>query len=99
MLSKDMDGHKISPSSSLKRSKEKINQNGSADFRMSVLLANEENSDLLNKRSPTVARSASSKDKKSISRSSSNRERDCVKYINEKSASNVSLKSVLLNYF
>jgi hypothetical protein len=88
-LANDMDGQRISPASSLKRSKEKINQNGSTDFRMSVLLANEENLDLLNKKSPTVTRSASNKDKKSISRSSSNRDRDSVKYINEKSASNV----------
>lgn len=90
MLAKEINDHKISPANSLKRSKEKINQNGSTEFRMSVLLANEENSDLLNKRSPTITRSASNKDKKSISRSSSNRDRDCVKYINEKSSSNVS---------
>lgn len=90
MLNKDND-QKVSPASSMKRnSKEKIN--GSTEqFRMSVLLSNEENSDLLNKRSPTVTRSTS-KEKKSISRSSSNRDRDCVKYINEKSASNVSDK-------
>lgn len=90
ILNKDAD-QKVSPVNSLKRnSKEKIN--GSTEqFRMSVLLSNEENSDLLNKRSPTVTRSASNKEKKSISRSSSNRDRDCVKYINEKSASNVSL--------
>lgn len=89
MLNKDND-QKASPANSLKRnSKEKIN--GSTEqFRMSVLLSNEENSDLLNKRSPTVTRSSSNKDKKSISRSSSNRDRECVKYINEKSASNVS---------
>lgn len=72
-------------------------------FRMSVLLSNEENSDLLNRRSPTVTRSASNKDKKNVSRNSSNRERDCVKYINEKSASNVSStslrNSMKKNYF
>lgn len=98
MLNKDND-QKASPSNSLKRnSKEKIN--GSTEqFRMSVLLANEENSDLLNKRSPTVTRSASNKEKKSVSRSSSNRDRDCVKYINEKSASNVSLIEVLCSRF
>jgi Zinc finger, C3HC4 type (RING finger) len=90
ILNKDND-QKISPANSVKRnSKEKIN--GSTEqFRMSVLLSNEENSDLLSKRSPTVTRSASNKEKKSVSRSSSNRDRDCVKYINEKSASNVSL--------
>jgi hypothetical protein len=92
LLNKDND-QKISPANSLKRnSKEKIN--GSTEqFRMSVLLSNEENSDLLNNRSPTVTRSAS-KEKKSVSRSSSNRDRDCVKYINEKSASNVSRKNL-----
>ena len=80
---KDAD-QKVSPASSLK----KISAS-SEQFRMSVLLSNEENSDLLSKRSPTVTRSASNKEKKSVSRSSSNRDRDCVKYINEKSASNV----------
>lgn len=81
---------KTSPANSLKRnSKEKINGTNEQQFRMSVLLSNEENSDLLNKRSPTAIRAASNKEKKTISRSSSNRDRDCVKYINEKSASNV----------
>lgn len=98
MLNKDND-LKVSPASSLKRnSKEKIN--GSTEqFRMSVLLSNEENSDLLSKRSPTVTRSASNKDKKSVSRSSSNRDRDCVKYINEKSASNVSCNEMFRSMF
>lgn len=83
LLNKDND-QKSSPASSLKRSlKDKSNE-----FRMSVLLSNEENSDLLTKRSPSRS---GSKEKKSISRSSSNRDRDCVKYINEKSASNVSI--------
>lgn len=88
MLNKENE-KKASPVNSLKRnSKEKIS--GSTEqFRMSVLLSNEENSDLLSKRSPTVTRSTSNKEKKSISRSSSNRDRDCVKYINEKSSSNV----------
>ena len=86
-LNKEND-QKHSPTNSLKRgSKEKIN--GSMEFRMSVLLTNEENSDLLARRSPTVTRSTS-KEKKIISRSSSNRDRDCIKYINEKSESNVS---------
>lgn len=81
---------KVSPASSLKRnSKEKIN-GSNEQFRMSVLLSNEENSEFSSKRSPTVARSASNKEKKGTSKSSSNRDRDCVKYINEKSASNVS---------
>ncbi|CRL07618.1 CLUMA_CG020583, isoform A [Clunio marinus] len=86
-LNKESD-QKTSPANSLKRnSKERIS--GSTEFRMSVLLSNEENSDLLNKRSPTVTRSSSNnKEKKTISRSSSNRDRDCVKYINEKSSSN-----------
>lgn len=89
-INKD-DEQKNSPINSIKRnSKEKIN--GSTEqFRMSVLLSNEENSDLLSKRSPTLIRSTSNKEKKSISRSSSrSRDRDCVKYVNEKSASNVS---------
>lgn len=86
LLNKDND-QKSSPANSLKRS---AKDKGNGSMVMSVLLSNEENSDLLAKRSPTVARSAS-KEKKSISRSSSNRDRDCVKYINEKSASNVSV--------
>lgn len=97
LLNKDNE-QKVSPANSLKRSsKEKIN-GSNEQFRMSVLLSNEENSDLLNKRSPTVTRS-SSKEKKSISRSSSNRDRDsCVKYINEKSASNVSESTETRDY-
>lgn len=90
ILNKDND-KKVSPANSIKRnSKEKIN-GSNEQFRMSVLLSNEENSDLLNKRSPPLSqpRSTGNKEKKSISRSSSNRDRDCVKYINEKSASNV----------
>lgn len=90
ILNKDID-QKVSPVNSIKRnSKEKINSS-TEQFRMSVLLSNEENLDLLSKRSPTpVSRSASNKEKKSVSRSSSNRDRDCVKYINEKGSSNVS---------
>lgn len=91
-----IDGHnkenelnKTSPANSLKRSSKEKTNGSTEQFRMSVLLSNEENSDLLAKRSPTAARAASNKDKKSISRSSSIRDRDCVKYINEKSASNV----------
>lgn len=96
ILNKDND-QKVSPANSIKRnSKEKIN-GLTEQFRMSVLLSNEENSDLLSKRSPTVTRSAS-KEKKSVSRSSSNRDRDCVKYINEKSASNVSWGSKFLHW-
>lgn len=85
-MNKDND-LKASPANSLKRNSKDKNNGSSEQFRMSVLLSNEENSDLLSKHSPTVTRSAS-KEKKSVSRSSSNR--DCVKYINEKSASNVS---------
>ncbi|CAO1427125.1 unnamed protein product [Diamesa hyperborea] len=91
IMNKDND-NKISPGNSLKRnSKEKINQNGTAEqFRMSVLMTTEESSDLLNKRSPSVTRanSNSNREKKSVSRSSSNRDRDCVKYINEKNSNN-----------
>lgn len=94
LLNKDND-QKASPANSIKRnSKEKIN--ASTEFRMSVLLSNEEHSDLLNKRSPTATRAASNKEKKSVSRSSSNRDRDCVKYINEKSASNASVLAILV---
>jgi hypothetical protein len=88
MLNKDNDS-KVSPANSIKRSKEKLN-GSNEQFRKSVLLTGEENSDLLSKRSPTVTRAAS-KEKKSVSRSSSNRDRDCVKYINEKGSSHVSL--------
>ena len=88
MLNKDNDS-KSSPVSSIKRSSKEKLSGSNEQFRMSVLLAGEENSDLLSKRSPTVTRAASNKEKKSVSRSSSNRDRDCVKYINEKS-SNVS---------
>lgn len=72
----------ISPASSLKKI---TNSVSNEQFRS----ASEESSDLLKKRSPLVARS-SNREKKAISRSASNRDRDCVKYINEKSASTVS---------
>jgi hypothetical protein len=82
LLKKDIDLRAISPSSSLKKIS---NSTSTEQFKNS----NDENSDLLTKRSPLVARS-SSKEKKSLTRSSSNRDRDCVKYINEKSENNVS---------
>jgi hypothetical protein len=71
-----------SPSSSLKKIS---NSTSTEQFKGTK----DESSDLLSKRSPLVARS-SSKEKKSLSRSLSIIDRDCVKYINEKNENNVS---------
>lgn len=80
---RDTEQKTISPASSLK----KIPNSASTEqFRSS----SEENSDLIKKKSSPIVARTSSREKKSISRSLSNRDRDCVKYINEKSASNVS---------
>lgn len=78
LMKKDIDLRAISPSSSLKKIS---NSTSSEQFKQN---STDESSDLLTKRSPLVARS-SSKEKKSLTRSLSNRDRDCVKYINEKS--------------
>jgi hypothetical protein len=80
LLKKDIDLRAISPSSSLKKIS---NSTSTEQFKTN---SNDENSDLLTKRSPLVARS-SSKEKK-LTRSLSNRDRDCVKFINEKSENN-----------
>jgi hypothetical protein len=94
MLNKDLNdvGAKISPVGSMKRgSKEKLNQNGNTEsFRLTNLKGGEE-TDLLSPTSASTTFSNREKKEKSLSRTSSNKDRECVKYLNEKTSNNVSV--------
>lgn len=77
---------------------EKINYLIFQSFRLTNMKGSEE-SELLSPTSASTTFSGREKKEKSLSRNSSNKDRDCVKYLNEKTSNNVSFHKVFAENF